>query len=181
VLVAAARSEVIRRRECEDEVFARDVVPARLGGAASRTIDHISVTCASLERSLVFYRDGLGLEVLDRGAETDARIGEILGLPGARLRFADLALGDGRLVELLEYEAPAGRTLRPQPNDAGAGHVALAVDDLEGALRRLRDHGFPSRSAPVLLDDHEGRWKDVRIAYVDDPDGFIVELIQRSG
>jgi diaminopimelate decarboxylase len=181
VLVSGARSEVIRRGEREDEVFARDVVPARLGGSASRSVDHISVTCASLERSLVFYRDGLGLAVLERGSETDARIGEILGLPGARLRFADLALDDGRLVELLEYEAPAGRALRPQPNDAGAGHVALAVDDLEGALRRLLDHGFPSRSAPVLLDDHEGRWKDVRIAYVDDPDGFVVELIQRSG
>jgi diaminopimelate decarboxylase len=181
VLVCGSHSEVIRRREREDEVFARDVVPPRLGGAASRTVDHISVTCASLERSLVFYRDGLGLAVLERGAETDERIGEILGLPGARLRFADLALGDGRLVELLEYEAPAGRALRPQPNDAGAGHVALAVDDLEGALRRLRDHGFSSRSAPVLLDDHEGRWKDVRIAYVDDPDGFVIELIQRPG
>jgi diaminopimelate decarboxylase len=179
VLVSGARSEVIRRTEREGEVFARDVVPARLGGGASRTVDHISVTCASLERSLVFYRDGLGLAVLERGSETDERIGEILGLPGARLRFADLALGDGRLVELLEYEAPVGRALRPQPNDAGAGHVALAVDDLEGALRRLREHGFPSRSAPVLLDDHEGRWKDVRIAYVDDPDGFVIELIQR--
>jgi diaminopimelate decarboxylase len=180
VLVSGDRSEVVRRREREDEVFARDVVPVRLGGStAVLAVDHISVTCASLERSLSFYRDALGLTVLERGAETDERIGELLGLPGARLRFADLALGDGRLVELLEYEAPAGRALRPQPNDAGAGHVALAVDDLDAALRRLRDHGFPSRSAPVLLDDHEGRWKDVRIAYVDDPDGFVIELIQR--
>ena len=180
VLVSGDRSEVIRRREREDEVLARDVVPARLGGSAVvRAVDHISVTCASLERSLSFYRDALGLTVLERGVETDERIGELLGLPGARLRFADLALGDGGLVELLEYEAPAGRALRPQPNDAGAGHVALAVDDLDAALRRLRDHGFPSRSAPVLLDDHEGRWKDVRIAYVDDPDGFVIELIQR--
>jgi catechol 2,3-dioxygenase-like lactoylglutathione lyase family enzyme len=183
VLVSGERSEVIRRREREDEVFARDVVPPHLSGpepaAAARGIDHVSVTCASIERSLAFYRDGLGLAVRERGAETDERIGAVVGLPGARLRFADLALGDGGVVELLEYEAPAGRALRPQPNDAGAAHVALVVDDLDGALRRLRDHGFESRSAPVLLDDHDGRWRDVRIAYVDDPDGFVVELIQR--
>jgi diaminopimelate decarboxylase len=180
VLVSGERSEVIRRREREDEVFARDAIPARLGGPVpARGIDHVSVTCASIERSLAFYRDGLGLALLDSGAETGARIGAVVGLPGARLRFAELALGDGRLVELLEYEAPAGRALHPQPNDAGAAHVALAVDDLGAALRRLREHGFDSRSAPVTLDDHEGTWKDVTLAYVDDPDGFVVELIQR--
>ena len=183
VLVSGDRSEVIRRREREDDVFARDVVPARLGGPAAgdaaRAIDHVSVTCASIDRSLTFYRDGLGLAVLERGVESDERIGAVIGLPGARLRFADLALGDGRVVQLLEYEAPVGRALAPQPNDAGAAHVALAVDDVEAAARRLHDHGFPSRSAPILLDDHDGRWKDVKIAYVDDPDGFVVELIQR--
>ena len=183
VLVSGARSEVIRRREREDAVFARDVVPARLGGPASGrvsgAIDHVSVTCASIDRSLAFYRDGLGLAVSRRGAETDERIGAVVGLPGARLRFAELALGEGRLLELLEYESPIGRTLRPQPNDAGAAHVALAVDDLDGALQRLRDHGFPSRSAPVTLHDHDGTWQDVTIAYVDDPDGFVIELIHR--
>jgi diaminopimelate decarboxylase len=181
VLVSGDRSEVIRRREREEEVFARDVVPARLGAATpgARAIDHVSVTCASIERSLAFYRDGLGLTVRERGLETDERIGAVVGLLGARLRFADLALGDGGLLELLEYESPAGRALRPRPNDAGAAHVALAVDDLDGALRRLQRLGFPSRSAPVTLDDHDGTWKDVRIAYVDDPDGFVVELIER--
>jgi diaminopimelate decarboxylase len=183
VLVSGDRSEVIRRREREDEVFARDLVPARLGGPSSgnaaRGIDHVSVTCTSIDRSLTFYCDGLGLTVLDRGLESSDRIGAVLGLPGARLRFADLALGDGRLVELLEYQSPVGRPLHPQPNDAGATHVALVVDDVDRALRRLRDHGFPSRSESVLLDDHDGTWKDVRIAYVDDPDGFVIELIER--
>lgn len=185
VLVSGEGSEVIRRRERSDEVFARDVVPPRLGGPASggvtRGIDHVSVTCASVDRSLTFYRDGLGLEVVERGIETGERIGAVLGLPGASLRFADLALGDGRIVELLEYESPAGRTLRPQPNDAGAAHVGLVVDDVDRALRRLLDLGFHSRSAPVMLDDHDDRWKDVKIAYVDDPDGFVVELVQRPG
>jgi catechol 2,3-dioxygenase-like lactoylglutathione lyase family enzyme len=181
VLVSGDGSEVIRRREREDEVFRRDRVPARLGGLSSVAcaIDHVSVTCASIDRSLTFYRDALGLVVLDRGEETDERIGTVVGLPGARLRFADLALGDGRLVELLEYQSPAGRALRPQPNDAGAGHVALTVADIDAALRRLRDHGFPSRSASVSLHDRDGAWAGARIAYVDDPDGFVIELIQR--
>jgi diaminopimelate decarboxylase len=184
VLVCGERSEVIRRREDEDEVFARDVVPARLGGerrVGARGIDHVSVTCASIDRSLTFYRDGLGLTLLERGEETGERIGRVLGLTGARLRFADLALGDGRLVELLEYEAPVGRPLHPHPNDAGAAHVALVVDDIAATLRRLEDQGFPSRAAPVVLDDHEDHWKDVTIVFVDDPDGFVVELIERPG
>jgi diaminopimelate decarboxylase len=183
VLVSGERSEVIRRREREEEVFARDVVPARFGGPApahvSGEIDHVSVTCASIDRSLAFYRDGLGLAVSRRGADADERIGAVVGLPGAQLRFAELALGEGRLLELLEYESPTGRVLRPQPNDAGAAHFALAVTDLDGALRRLRDHGFPSRSAPVTLHDHEEPWTNATIAYVDDPDGFVIELIQR--
>lgn len=184
VLVCGDRSEVIRRREREEDVFARDVVPSRLGGSPSsdvaRAVDHISVTCTSIDRSLTFYRDGLGLAVVERGVEADDRIGEVIGLPGARVRFADLALGDDRLIELLEYEQPIGRALRLSPNDPGAGHVALVVDDVDAALRRLSAAGFPSRSPSVLLDDHDGRWKDARIVYVDDPDGFVIELIQRS-
>ena len=180
VLVSGDRSEVIRRREREDEVFRRDVVPARFGGTASgsvaRTIDHVSVTCTSIERSLTFYRDGLSLAVLQRGVEADERIGAVLALPGARLRFADLALGDGTVVELLEYQSPPGRALRPQPNDAGAAHVALVVDDIDEALRRLRSPRLPKPLAARPAQRPRRQMEDVRIAYVHDPDGFIVEL-----
>ena len=44
------------------------------------------------------------------------------------------------------------------------------------AIRAILDDEPP---APVLVDDQDGRWQDVRIAYVDDPDGFVVELIER--
>src|SRR5262249_22225856 len=58
VLVHGGEAELVKRRETAAEVFARDIVPARLAGAAAaaRGVDHVSVTVGSLDRSLAFYQ-----------------------------------------------------------------------------------------------------------------------------
>src|SRR6476659_1470632 len=52
VLVRGAQAELVKRRETAAEVFARDLVPARLAGSApaARGVDHVSVTVGSMER-----------------------------------------------------------------------------------------------------------------------------------
>jgi catechol 2,3-dioxygenase-like lactoylglutathione lyase family enzyme len=48
-----------------------------------RRIHHVGITVADLDRSLVFYRDLLGMAVLGRSDDED--VGVIVGLPGARV------------------------------------------------------------------------------------------------
>src|SRR5689334_1167130 len=132
IVTSSSRSRRGRTREvyvCTVQTYRKDV------GMEQRTdrpgpgrpmvtgIDHAGITVSSLERSLAFYRDLLGLRVIEISGEED--IGEIIGIEGARIRAADLDAGDGRIIELLEYvDGSAGRHPQ-QPNGIGCPHVAL--------------------------------------------------------
>ena len=178
VLVTGARAEVVKRAETLDEVLARDVVPVRLGGGRrAARLDHAGLTVADLDRSLAFYAGALGLAVLGRGSEEDGAIGAITGAPGARAEWADLDAGDGRVLELLRFEDGPPAPARAQA--PGTPHVALAVDDLDAAAARAcAAGGEPLTAAPVTVDE-PGDWHGVRCLYVRDPDGALVELLQR--
>jgi diaminopimelate decarboxylase len=180
-LVSGGSAELIRRHETIDDVFARDLIPARLrNGDAWRAtgLDHVSVTSGDLDRSLGFYRDLLGLELRARGDGLGADELEITGVSGASARWADLALPHGQVLELIEYIAPRGVPTRPSPNDPGATHISLRVGDIDATYARLREADIAVRSEPVTIAE-EGAWEGVRCFYASDPDGVTVELIER--
>ncbi len=58
----------------------------------------------------------------------------------------------------------------------GYGHIALAVDDLDDALEQLKRQGIEPEREPYRV--REG---GSRLCFVGDPDGYRVELIDRSG
>jgi len=185
VLVRGDEAELIRRHETIEDVFARDVIPARLrgedvgDGAGWRAtgLDHVSVTCSDLESSLAFYRDLLGLELRARGEAEGESEFAITGIAGARVQWADLHLRHGQVVELIEYLDPPGSPVRPAPNDPGATHISLRVADADAACARLRTAGVEVRSEPTRIDS-PGAWEGARAFYATDPDGVTVELIQ---
>ena len=56
------------------------------------------------------------------------------------------------------------------------GHVAIAVDDLDETLSRLKEQGIEAEREPYRV--REG---GSRLCFVRDPDGYRIELIERSG
>jgi RimJ/RimL family protein N-acetyltransferase len=143
-------------------------------------IDHVGITVSDLGRSLRFYRELLGLTVLDAVHESDADLAALVGLEAADVSIADLATGDGRILELVRFHSPAGTALRQSNRDPGSAHLALAVDDLEATLRRLVAAGVEQLSArPVTLRAPGTSWDGCACVYVRDPDGAFVELVQR--
>jgi lactoylglutathione lyase len=56
------------------------------------------------------------------------------------------------------------------------GHIAIAADDLDGTLARLKEQGIEPEREPYRV--REG---GSRLCFVRDPDGYRVELIDRSG
>ena len=141
-------------------------------------LHHVGVTVADLDRSLRFYRDLLGVPVRERTEEAGGDVATITGLPDAHVRIADLELGDGRVIELVEYAAPAGSPLAQRTCDPGSVHLALAVADVDATAARLRTAGVVLRSDPVTLDDAGPHWTGARVVYAVDPDGVTVELLQ---
>ena len=56
------------------------------------------------------------------------------------------------------------------------GHIAIAVDDLDGTLTRLKEQGIEPEREPYRV--REG---GSRLCFVRDPDGYRIELIDRAG
>jgi lactoylglutathione lyase len=112
-----------------------------------------------------------------RDADASIRFYQALGFElHGRLNFASaynvyLGLpGDG---DRLELTVNVGRD---EPYDLGDGynHVAVAVDDVDAALARLAEIGVQPEKPPY----RPGERADLpRIAFVADPDGYRVELI----
>jgi lactoylglutathione lyase len=56
------------------------------------------------------------------------------------------------------------------------GHIAIAADDLDESLSRLKEQGIEPEREPYRV--REG---GSRLCFVRDPDGYRIELIDRSG
>lgn len=117
---------------------------------------HTMVRVSDLERSLSFYRDALGLEVLSRKDVPQGRY-TLVFLAAAGDHAAQIELTHNWDPE--EYQG--GRNF---------GHVAYAVDDIFAACQRLADHGVTILRPP----------RDGRMAFVRSPDGISIELLQKG-
>jgi lactoylglutathione lyase len=115
------------------------------------------------ERSRAFY-EALGLEFrrdmdIVRNGEKEAT-NYFYGVPGQDEELELTYNHDGRGYEL----------------GTGYGHIALAVDELDQTLTSLEEQGIEPEREPYRV--REG---GSRICFVRDPDGYRVELIDRSG
>jgi lactoylglutathione lyase len=118
---------------------------------------HTMVRVTDLEASLRFYRDALGLEVLN-----------VREVPQGRFTLAFLAApGDlGAQVELTYNWDPEAYT-----GGRNFGHLAYAVEDIYATCARLQAHGVEIVRPP----------RDGYMAFVRSPDQISIELLQRGG
>jgi catechol 2,3-dioxygenase-like lactoylglutathione lyase family enzyme len=120
--------------------------------------------CQDLERSLEFYRDVLGLEVISPS-----------GLPAVFLQVGEARPGVPQQIVLVPR--PADATPPSQTRTSrDLHHIGLEVapEDLQRERQRLADLGFPIRGGqhPFL---------PVEAFYLDDPDGNEIEIVARTG
>jgi glyoxylase I family protein len=137
-------------------------------GAAPRRmrllgLHHVTAIVEDLDRTTSFYRDVLGLALVEEGANDDD--------PGARhFWFGDAEGSPGTLVSFLEYpqmgEAQQGR--------GGTHHFAFAVGSADEQVA-WRDY-LRERGVPCSEVFERGRFRSI---YFRDPDGHLVEIATR--
>ena len=139
---------------------------------------HGGITVSDMDRALVFYRDGLGLEQeFDRVLDAPY-VKAVLGLDFDHIRAVYLRVPGGGFVELLEYHGIERMSAASRPCDHGAGHLCLYVDDVDAMHARLVGLGFAARS-PDTVEITAGPTRGARSCYMADPDGYAVELFQK--
>jgi catechol 2,3-dioxygenase-like lactoylglutathione lyase family enzyme len=140
------------------------------------TVHHVGLSVSSLERSIAFYRDLLGFELLRIiDCPPEGRLGEVAALSGASARLAHMALG-GQVLELLEFTHPQGKLIPADYTlaDVGFSHICLSSDDIESDFLRLKERGVRFYTQP--LEYRPG----VHMAYFYGPDAETCELRQAA-
>lgn len=138
-----------------------------------KRIHHTAVSVADMERSLAFYVDVLGLDlVFDTAITPNPALDAVVGMAGATGRVCWLMAGD-TMLELWQWDAPVGRPLPEdyRPADRGVTHFALVTDDVAELHRRIVDHGLTANTEPTDLRMH-------LTTYVRGPDGEIIEILE---
>ena len=131
-------------------------------------LDHVGLNVADLEAMTAWYCASLDLAV-----ELEFALDHV-DLRGAMLRSAD-----GWRLELLTRAGNAAGLQAASPVEAaltrGFGHLALDVPDVDAAYDALLAAGAADRMSPRPSPE-----PGVRMAYVADPEGNLVELLDRT-
>jgi catechol 2,3-dioxygenase-like lactoylglutathione lyase family enzyme len=140
-----------------------------------RRFSHVGVCVSDLDRSLAFYRDGLGFIAVGRLEAAGDATETLLQLEDVDLSAVFLER-DGVRVELLHYRSPAHRgTGEPRPMNAlGLTHLSLRVDDLGAIVEKLESAGARVLRATRVRNDAFA----ADAIFVTDPDGTRIELVQ---
>lgn len=117
---------------------------------------HTAVWVSDLEEATEFFVDGLGLEAKRSGVVGGVENVWVGGEAGElQLRYADDH----------EFERTGRDVL---------DHVAISVDDVDSEVDRM----VAETGCAVLEEPHDGETSPVRIAFIEGPDGYAVELVE---
>lgn len=123
---------------------------------------HTMLRVGDLEKSIAFYIEVLGMQLLRRKDYPDGQF--TLAFVG----YGDEA--DHTVIELTHNWDTDSYDLGD-----GYGHIALAVDDAAAACDEIRKRG-----GNVVREAGPMKHGTTVIAFVDDPDGYKIELIERT-
>ena len=139
---------------------------------------HLAVAVTDLGRSARFYERAFGFRRAARSyVGTGPRLERVMELPGAHVDGLFLRHG-GFLLELLAYRSSDPDARVPHAPDAiGFAHLSFVVDDIDSAFVRVGEAGGTVRPESRMSTAFGGG-EPVAMAFVTDPDGNRIELIE---
>ena len=124
---------------------------------------HTMIRVGNLEKSIAFYTQVLGMTLL-RQRE----------YPGGRFTLAFLAYGPEETHAALELTYNWG--VDAYDLGKGYGHIALGVDDITATCDAIREAG-----GRIVREPGPMKHGTTVLAFVEDPDGYKIELIEGRG
>ena len=121
---------------------------------------HTMLRVGNLDESIKFYCDILGMQLLRRK-----------DYPGGEFTLAFVGYGEEKDNTVIELTYNWG--VSEYDLGKGYGHIALGVDDIYGTCDRIKDQGGKVSREPGPM-----KHGTTVIAFVEDPDGYKIELIQ---
>jgi lactoylglutathione lyase len=123
---------------------------------------HTMLRVGDLQRSIAFYTNVLGMSLL-RTTERPEQ------------KYSLAFVGYGKNPEHAELELTYNHGVSTYEMGTAYGHIALGVEDVYAACDKIRAAGGNITREPGPV-----KGGDTVIAFITDPDGYKIELIQRS-
>jgi methylmalonyl-CoA/ethylmalonyl-CoA epimerase len=129
-------------------------------------IEHLGIATRQIEEALGFWREALGLEVIETEEVAEQKV-----------RVAMLPVGESR-IELLEptsEDSPIAKFL--EKRGPGIHHIAVRVDDINLALARLKERGAR------LIDEQPRRGAGgslIAFVHPSSTNGVLLELVEHT-
>jgi lactoylglutathione lyase len=126
---------------------------------------HSSIRTGNLEKSINFYTKHFGLKVLSR-----------LEIPKnhAEIVFLQDPAAKGATLELTFYQKQK-KFIQPDYEERLFDHLAFEVKNMQQTIAGMREDGVTVTDEPFRLAPN-----GLLIAFVEDPDGTLIELIERK-
>ena len=141
--------------------------------------NHTSFTVSNLDRTIAFFRDCLGFELVSKAPRDPALVSRITGVDGADMMIA-FVKAPGHTIEFIEYRTPKTKgVVKARPCDTGFAHLAFNVDDADAAVAAAERYGVKPIAPPVAID--QGPNKGRKVVYLRDWDGVTIEFIEAAG
>lgn len=137
-------------------------------------VNHMSFTVSDLDASVKFYRDVLGLKVLDVSARDSKFSQKVTGIEKAKLRIAYLS-GNNCSLELVQYLSPKGKKLDTATCNVGSAHICFNVKNFRKFIGKLKKNKVRLANEPQMVPAGPNRGK--LVVYAKDPDSNNLEFI----
>ena len=142
------------------------------------TFSHVGICVSDLERSVRFYCDGLGFELV-QSHTVGEEFGRLMELDGVVLQ-SRFVRRDGVSIEILHFDSPghSGEAVRRPMNQLGLTHLSLRVRDVDVVADAIESFG-----GTMVADTRTtfGSSDVLDFVYCTDPDGVRIELMHLPG
>jgi lactoylglutathione lyase len=135
-----------------------------MNAASSGQLLHTMIRVMDMDKSIAFYTDQLGMKLLRRK-----------DYPSGEFTLAFVGYGDEDSNAVIELTHNWGQK-EPYQIGTAFGHLAIGVPDIYGTCEQLAKEGVKIPRPPGPM-KHGGSV----IAFIEDPDGYKIELIEKKG
>lgn len=141
------------------------ILSASIDNMVKTLFTHTSIRTSNMDRSIDFYTRLLGLKLLNRHE---------IPQNNAEIAFLQDPEGKGASLELTFY-LNQKKFIQAEYEDRLFDHLAFDIENMEATISKMRKEKITITDEPYRLSP-----KGSLIAFIEDPDGTLIELIERK-
>ena len=138
-----------------------------------KEIRHTGIVVDDLKKTLWFYKEKMGFKVFKHMDESGHFIDKILGIRNIMVTTVKMTLGNGQMIELLDFSSHKKNILQRSINDVGPTHLAFTVDNIDKIYDDFLHDGVEFISIPKASEDGS-----VKVVFCKAPEGTYIELVE---